>query len=184
MKNPAPKGDLRRWVSEATADCNSVIEFGSGMAERLRDVACELKVGVEIHEPYVMEAMRRHPEAIYLIAPAQLIASFIPDKSIDCVLMSDFLEHLCKVDGMKMIEEAKGIARVRVIVFGPCGEYPHPEGEKMEKWTEGMGGHRYQFHRSVWTPDDLPGFDVVKLPDYYRTREARKHNALFAIWEP
>jgi len=186
MKNPATPTNrsLREWIRKATSDCDSILEFGSGMGERLSDTKCKLKLGIEIHRPYAEEAVVRHPGAIYLNCPAQLAATFALENSVDCVLLSDFLEHISKADGLKIINNAKRIARVRVVVFGPCGEFPNPEGPALEKWTQGMGGHYYMFHRSVWTPDDLVDFDTVELPNHYLDHNGKRRTALFAIWEP
>lgn len=67
------------------------------------------------------------------------------DRSFDCVLASDVIEHLSKEDGFSLLEQMEKIASQRVVVFTPNGFVPQGEYDK----------NPWQVHVSGWTADEF-----------------------------
>lgn len=72
----------------------------------------------------------------------------------DAVYLLDVIEHMERHVGQCVIEMAVRAARCQVVIYTPMGflEQTH------DAW--GMGGERWQTHRSGWTPSDFPGWDI------------------------
>jgi len=90
-------------------------------------------------------------------------------KHVDTIFMLDVIEHMTKTEGL----EARHLAKLKadqVVVYTPMGfkEQSYQDGDK-DAW--GMNGTYWQTHRSGWTPEDFPGWDI--------TAEA---GSFFAIW--
>lgn len=89
-------------------------------------------------------------------------------KRTGTVLMLDVLEHMERDDGLRALSLAQAAAECQVVVFTPNGFRPQ-EGDA---WR--MGGEYWQRHRSGWTPEDFPGWQV--RTNYGNT------TGLLAIW--
>lgn len=81
------------------------------------------------------------------------------------ILMLDVIEHMEREEGKQVIEEAKRAASEQIIVYTPMG-FRHQEGDA---W--GLGGDVWQKHRSGWTADDFPGWEIEE-----------RTGAFFAVW--
>src|SRR4029078_10523678 len=106
------------------------------------------------------------PRYVLLNATWDQAIGMFPDKSVDSVFALDFIEHLDKQDGLRMLREAERVARQQIVVFTPHGFFPqsYDDPGKPDRW--GMDGGYWQTHRSGWAPDDFgDGWDIVICPD-------------------
>ncbi len=90
-----------------------------------------------------------------------------PDKSVDTVFALDFIEHLDKADGLRMLREAERVARSQIVVYTPLGFFPqsYDDPDKPDRW--GMDGGKWQTHRSGWDPEDFgEEWEFVISPDF------------------
>ena len=62
------------------------------------------------------------------------------DKSFDCVVALDLIEHLTKEEGAKLLKDIERIAKKKVVIFTPNGFVPQGEYD----------GNTYQIHKSGW----------------------------------
>jgi hypothetical protein len=103
---------------------------------------------------------------VFLNARWDEVIGMLPDKSVDSVYALDFIEHLEKEDGLRMLREAERVARVQIVVYTPDGFFPQshaPDGR--DRW--GMDGGFWQTHRSGWGTEDFgEGWDFVISPDF------------------
>lgn len=73
----------------------------------------------------------------------------------DVAIASDAIEHFTKENGFELLKRMEAISSKQVL-FTPLGEYmvdlvsTDPEG-----------------HHSGWTPEDLPGYASIVLPNYH-----------------
>ena len=178
MKNQGhySRNNLDHCLTVSTDDCHSVIEFGCMFGRQLSILSCPVKVGVEIHKPYLERAEYAFTQ---ICADERTEASTTPTKSYDAVLLCDFLEHLTLMDAVFMVLQAKRIARKRIVVFVPHGLHPQT------KDVFELGADEHQTHRSTWWPSMLVdlGFDVA-VWDNFHNKPGSDHRAMFAIWEP
>jgi hypothetical protein len=86
---------------------------------------------------------------------------FLP-LSVDHVTLFDVIEHLPKDEALRLLERTLSLARVAVHVYTPEGfveQGPAPDGT--DAW--GLHGGEWQRHRSGWSVDDFPGWDVERV---------------------
>jgi len=94
---------------------------------------------------------------------------------VDALFLLDVIEHMEREEGEEVLRLAQKAAG-QVIVFTPLGFYPqtYTEGEP-DAW--GLNGGIWQTHRSGWTPEDFPGWEIKVDPNAHEG-----HGAFMAIW--
>lgn len=99
--------------------------------------------GVDIFKPSVMAARRT---GIYKRVLAQDIRKLnFNKKSFDMAISNHVIEHLNKQDGFKLLKDMENMAKKKVIVITPMGEFEQDE----------YGGNKYQKHKSSWYSQDF-----------------------------
>ncbi|MCX6782237.1 MAG: class I SAM-dependent methyltransferase [Candidatus Magasanikbacteria bacterium] len=89
-----------------------------------------------------------------------------PEKSVDTLFLLDIIEHLEKETSLKLLKQTEKIARRQVVITTTYGFVPqhHPDGNDI--W--GLGGGRWQEHRSGWYPEDFGnGWDIYISKDFF-----------------
>lgn len=126
---------------------------------------------VEPHIEYV-ERLARDRYPVMMLSAIDALPRLRP---VDVVFLLDVIEHMDRAEGEAVLELAKVTGR-QVVVFTPLGYLPqsYAEGEK-DAW--GMNGTYWQTHRSGWTPDDFPGWEIMVEPGAHEGR-----GAFVAIW--
>jgi len=164
---------VRRDVPEVVAgriqDVDVVLDLGPGICPQ-PFLKPYVHICVDAHRPY-LERLKREsaddPRYVLINAPWDQVIGMLPDKSVDTVFALDFIEHLEKPDGLRMLREAERVARRQVVVYTPHGFYPqsYDDPRKPDRW--GMDGGYWQTHRSGWAPEDFgEEWDCVVCPDW------------------
>jgi SAM-dependent methyltransferase len=137
---------IRRSV---VGSCGSLLDVGCGSESKVKAFSSELSLslGVDISEEAVAASRTQGIHSHYAILDITRLEQHFPDRSFDCVLASDVIEHLTKKDGDRMIAAMERIARRRVIIFTPNGFLPQRP----------YGGNPFQEHVSGWTVDEMTG---------------------------
>jgi hypothetical protein len=124
---------------------------------------------VDAHRPYLEHLKRESaddPRYVLINAAWDRAVGLLPDKSVDTVFALDFIEHLDKPDGFRLLREAERLARRQVVVYTPHGFFPqsYEDPHKPDRW--GMDGGYWQTHRSGWVPEDFGDeWDIVICRD-------------------
>ena len=158
----ARPGALRPLIRRLSRDCSSVLDVGTGRMDSLALVACPVKIGLDAHRPYLVN--RAPGDGVPLNAPAQQLEQlFVPD-AVDLVMLIDVLEHFTEEDAHEVLRQAESVAARLVMLFTPRGEFPQAGFDAF-----GLGGERYQEHRSAWEPEALVdrGYRVIVLEGYH-----------------
>jgi len=143
------------------AQGSSVLDVGCGIRPQVV-VPTNRYVGVDAHWPYI-EAVDHSGEFIYSDWRAAL-RKFRRDE-FDLVTALDFIEHLDRRDGLDFLRAAQRVGKA-VLIFTPLGPFPQHYGPgESDAW--GMDGGHWQTHRSAWTPDDFPNWDIYELPSFH-----------------
>lgn len=106
---------------------------------------------VDPHQPYVEVLQENGYEAVLATAYGYLKHC---TETIDSIYLLDVIEHMEKPDGQTVIDLSKRVAQKQIIVFTPMGF----EEQSEDAWK--MGGKYWQTHRSGWTPEDFPGWEI------------------------
>jgi hypothetical protein len=88
----------------------------------------------------------------------------------DYVLMLDFIEHLDKTAGLSLIEQVKQITNKKIFLLTPMESIWTENHENVDNPDLWCHGNEYDLHKSLWTPEDFPGFTRVYIKgfdDYY-----------------
>jgi hypothetical protein len=143
-------------------------------------------LGIDVHQPYIdmMRDPSHGPEWSYQCSPWDVALAGFDDHEFDLVCALDFIEHLERDDGLWFIEEAQRVGRV-VAIFTPVGPFPQPYAHP-DQW--GMDGGVWQMHRSAWTPEDFPGWEVIvwkgfAVVDGHMNPLPEPHDAFWALKE-
>jgi len=161
---------LFRWLSTKSYGCDSIMDLGAGKFDKLQYLRAKTKIGVERFLPYIEEYGRPGIMAVCEdMRELDKVFDAVGVESVDCIIMSDSLEHISKDDGTALIKKCFGRTK-RVLVFTPHG-FRHQDGDD---------GNPYQTHLSGWTPDELTalGFRVKVDEDFHQVGEG----AIFAMW--
>jgi hypothetical protein len=152
---------LRPALQQLASDCHSVLDVGTGLMHSLADSPCPVRVGVDAHRPYLEQRLVQ--DAVAVNADALEIGKLFLPASFDSVTMIDVLEHFAEDDAVRLLDQARTIARKRVVLFTPRGQFP----QEHDAWD--MGGESFQRHRSTWEPETLAalGLRVLVLDKYH-----------------
>jgi hypothetical protein len=136
----------------------SVLDVGTGVMASVDDLAPPVKIGLDVHRPYLES--RRSRNAVPLNADALAVGELFVPGAVDLVTLLDVIEHFTAGDGASLLDQAEQVAAKRVVVVTPRGEFPQ---EGFDAY--GLGGEELQRHRSAWQPEDFTrrGYHVVVL---------------------
>ena len=106
---------------------------------------------------------------MFLTATWEDVLPLMPDGSVDTVMALDVIEHMEKEEGLRLLHEAKRIARHQVVVFTPLGFFPQSHApDELDRWH--MHGGRWQSHRSGWEPEEFGReWQIVACRDLHLT---------------
>ncbi|MEP7103968.1 MAG: class I SAM-dependent methyltransferase [Candidatus Dojkabacteria bacterium] len=137
-----PKPDFLKIIEKEVKGCESLLDVGCGGYSPLKDINKNLKtsVGVDGFKPSIESARKRKTHTENKVIDVLEIGKYFKNKSFDCVVALDLIEHLTKEQGEKLLKEMEKIARKKVIIFTPNGFVPQGEYD----------GNIYQIHKSGW----------------------------------
>lgn len=174
-------------VGARVQEVDVVLDLGPGICPQ-PFVRAYVHICVDAHRPY-LERLKKEsaedPKFVLINARWDQVIGMLPDKSVDTVFALDFIEHLEKEDGLRMLREAERVARRQVVVYTPHGFFPqsYDDPEKHDRW--GMDGGYWQTHRSGWEIEDFgEQWDFVCSPDFIQLDENNQLMAkpMGAIW--
>lgn len=127
------------------------IGCGNGVKQPLRDARYRgYAIGVDIHTDSVKKSkyLRTHTRVLCLDITKNW--GRFRDKSFDAVTAFDFIEHLSKDEGSKLISQAERIARKKIIFLTPNGF--------IRQNVRLRGESRWNKHRSGWSEREFSQF--------------------------
>ena len=98
------------------------------------------------------------------------IISLTNGEKFDFIIMLDFIEHLDKEAGKKLIEDCKSICNKKIILFTPLEEIWTDNHHNVEDESLWCFGNEYDHHKSIWSKEDFQDWvhvDIPKLKKYY-----------------
>jgi hypothetical protein len=158
----APPASLKPALRLLARDCDSVLDVGTGLMDSLAESPCKVRLGLDAHRPYLER--RSVEDAVPINASALEIDRIFVPGAVDLVTMIDVIEHFTPDDAAELLRKAGAVARRRVVLFTPRGEFPQDGFDAF-----GLGGEELQRHRSSWEPEDFTGLGmkVMVLDDFH-----------------
>jgi hypothetical protein len=175
-------------VAEKIPNVEVVLDLGPGIHPQPFIKNPCVHICVEAHRPYVerlKREVRDDPTYVFINARWNEALATFPDKSVDTVFALDFIEHLEKEDGRRLLSETQRVARRQVVIFTPYGFFPqtYDDPNKSDRW--GMDGGYWQTHRSGWDFDDFSDeWEIVCCPTFIDLdeNEQRLPQPMGAFW--
>jgi hypothetical protein len=159
-------------IRQLVGPVRTVLDVGAGIRPQTL-VPAHVHICVEPYMPYVErlrnEVVGEDRDWVFLSAGWEDVLPLMPDDSVDTVLALDVIEHMEKEEGLRLVQEAKRVARHQVVVFTPLGFFPqsYAPGE-LDRWH--MQGGRLQTHRSGWEPEEFGReWQIVACRDLHLT---------------
>lgn len=108
------------YTCKEIEDCKSLLDLGCGKDSSIRPICRRTySVGVEVFKHALKESRKQRIHSAYIFGDVRNLG--FRQKSFDCVVALDVLEHLRKDESYKLIEHMEAIARRKVIIFVPNG---------------------------------------------------------------
>ncbi|MFS8131180.1 MAG: class I SAM-dependent methyltransferase [Candidatus Dojkabacteria bacterium] len=152
-----PKPDYLKIIEKEVKSCKTLLDVGCGGYSPLKDINKTLKksVGVDGFKPSIDKAKERKTHSENKVINVLELTKHFKDKSFDCVVALDLIEHLTKEEGTKLLKDIERIAKKKVIIFTPNGFVPQGEYD----------GNTYQIHKSGWGYNEMEkkGYKVYGL---------------------
>ncbi|MCR4261170.1 MAG: class I SAM-dependent methyltransferase [Candidatus Colwellbacteria bacterium] len=143
-------------LKKAVGESKSLLDLGCGFPSPIKSFSSRLySVGVDIFKPSIEKSKTDGIHNEYRELNVLDAGDEFKEKSFDCVLASDVIEHLSKEDGEKLINIMESLASKRVIIFTPNGFLHQPTHD----------GNEYQKHLSGWSVEEMVsrGYRVIGI---------------------
>lgn len=150
---------------------NSVLDVGCGLSFKAKYIDADIRVGVDIYEPYLKAIESEVPYVVVRHDIRDLDSIFIP-KSFDLVIACDVIEHLDKTESLKLIASCERIAKRAVILETPKGFIPQDID------ILGFGAHDLQTHKCGWEPSELQNLGYTVTVRDYQMSDTKRHSSL------
>ena len=140
------KFDYLFELEKTLKNCNSILDVGCGSNSPLRNISkVDYCVGVDIFEPWINKSEKDKIHDKYYKLDVLKLDSVFTEKSFDCVVALDLLEHLTKEEGNKLLKSVEKLAKKKVIIFTTNGYVPQQESDN----------NPWNVHKSGWTTNEM-----------------------------
>jgi len=150
------KFDYISELEKNLKDCNSVLDVGCGSNSPLRNISkVDYCVGVDIFEPWINKSENDKIHHKYYQLDVLQLDSVFTEKSFDCVVALDLLEHFTKEEGNNLIKSVERIAKKRVVIFTTNGYIPQQESDN----------NPWNVHKSGRTASEMKkkGYQIIGI---------------------
>ncbi len=146
---PSQQDSITKLLRTELKNCKNVLDLGCGEKSPLRYIKAEKEfkdlysIGVDIFYPYILENIEKNKiHSKYL--NQNIFEIDFPEKTFDCTIMLDVIEHFEKDDFLKFLPKLEKISK-KIIVLTPNGFVPQEEHDN----------NPFQIHKSGWTTSDM-----------------------------
>lgn len=144
---PSAGDIIENVLIEEMKDCKRILDLGCGYSSPLGRIKDKLRpdlysVGVDDFDPYLEQSKQKKIHSEYI--KSNIFNVDFPEKSFDCVVLLDVVEHFEKDDFLKFMPKLNKIAK-KIIVLTPNGFVNQ----------DVYHNNAYQLHRSGWTVEEM-----------------------------
>lgn len=144
-------------LEKAIGNVDSLLDVGCGINSPIVHISRRPAklIGVDGFQPSIDESRRKNKHDDYVCSDLLDIDKHFEEKSFDCVMALDVVEHFPKEKGLELLDKMEKLASKRVIVFTPNGFLPQDE----------HSGNVLQKHVSCWSVEEMRqrGYQVIGI---------------------
>jgi hypothetical protein len=157
----------------------SALEIGCGEGRRIKELNCPIRIGIDAFRPILENHNTDNDGTIRINYDlSKGLNNLFINKSIDCIIGIDIIEHFVKEDGFKLIKECEQISKNFVLFFIPVGNHPQTEDDR------NLGNDYYQTHRSQWFPEDMISLGyTVHLDENFHSYKTEGDKGAMFCWK-
>jgi ubiquinone/menaquinone biosynthesis C-methylase UbiE len=141
--------DLSQVLEKEIDNCESLLDIGCGKKSIVKNFKNIYKVGVDANKEAIEISKKKGIHNKYILKDVTKLN--LKEKSFDCVLALDLIEHLEKEKSLKLIKKIEKIAKKKLIILVPNGyiKQKHVQTE-------------WDIHKSEWNYKEMKklGFKV------------------------
>ena len=146
---------LLEFIRNNVKEDDVVLDIGCGI-KTYQDVECKLMVSLDGWMPLYPDILANLEEGVLPIS----------NNSIDVILIIDVIEHIEKINGLKIIDESKRVTRRSIILFTPLWWEEDPGRHREDLWSF---ANPYKYHKSLWSKEDFTDWNSVDIREKYYT---------------
>jgi len=157
-KRASSNDQLMKYLISTIKPGNTLLDLGCGpklYSNPFKEV-CEKVLTIDAWESI-------NPDIVADLETADLLL-LLNNQKFDYVLMIDFIEHLSKEAGMRLIENVKKITLKNIILLTPLEEIWDDNHKNVNDPSLWCYGNIYDMHKSLWTKDDFANWVDLQLP--------------------
>lgn len=132
-------------IRKALSGCQSVLDIGCGPDSALAIFGFERLVGFEGYAPSLEAARRKGTHHELVLGNVQDLERHFGLGKFDACIAIDVIEHLTKVEGVRMLRAMECIAARKSVILTPNGFLPQGHTDDAD----------LQEHQSGWEPAEL-----------------------------
>ena len=165
---------MKYLEQETVPVCNSLLDLGCGSNSPISRFSSKIPycVGVDIFDNSISLSKQNNIHNKYIKLDILDIENEFEEKSFDCVIAIDLIEHFSKEDGLKLLRIMEKVSKEKVVISTPNGFVPQHEYD----------GNRYQVHLSGWSYEEMGkmGFRIIGIGGWKILRGERGG----IVWRP
>jgi len=149
-------------------NCTTLLDVGCGNNSVVQFFKKKLNktTGIDIYELSIKKSKQKNIHQKYVVGDILNINKYFKNKSFDCVLNIDVLEHLEKEEAINLIKRMENISKKIVILQTPNGFVKQ----------NSIKGNKYQIHKCNFKKNELKkmGYTVIGMdgPKIFRGEQA------------
>jgi ubiquinone/menaquinone biosynthesis C-methylase UbiE len=137
---------LPALISRELDKGQKILDTGCGYSSTLKAVSNgSYRVGIDFYRPYIVKSRQSSIHNDYILGDVRALP--LKDRSFDCAIAVEVLEHLDKDEGLKMLKEMERVAS-KIVLTTPNGFLPT---------YAGSNDNPDEKHLSGWSARELAG---------------------------
>ncbi len=157
-KKASSNDQLMKYLHSVVKEGDSLLDLGCGpklYSDPFKNI-CRKILTVDAWESV-------NPDIVADLETVDLL-SLLGGEKYDYILMIDFIEHLDKAAGLRLIESAKSIANKKIILLTPLEEIWDDNHKNVNDPALWCYGNTFDMHKSIWSKDDFADWEDLSLP--------------------
>jgi hypothetical protein len=157
-KRASSNDQLIKYLHSLITEGDSLLDLGCGpklYSDPFKNI-CKKILTIDAWESV-------NPDIVADLETVNLV-SLLDGEKYDYVLMIDFIEHLDKSAGLRLIESVKSITNKKIILLTPLEEIWDDNHKNVNDPSLWCYGNTFDIHKSMWHKDDFIGWQNLELP--------------------